>query len=630
MALKDKTGNTSQAVPSLERGIELIRCQLATLAAMPGVYRMINAAGGVLYVGKAKNLKKRVASYTRPLRLSNRLARMVAETVAMEFVITHTEAEALLLEANLIKRLKPRYNILLRDDKSFPLILVAGGHDFPRIIKHRGQRTLPGEYFGPFASVGAVNQTLATLQRIFGLRTCSDAVFANRKRPCLLYQIKRCSGPCVGHIGDHEYTELLDQARAFLSGESRNIQLRMAKRMQLASDAMDFENAAIYRDRIRALSAVQAHQDINPAGIGDADVIAACQADGQTCIQVFFFRGGRNFGNRAYFPSHSPEDSEASVLEAFITQFYDNRTPPAKILVSHRLAAQALIGEALSVTAARRVSIINPRRGDKTKLVDHAMNNAAEALGRRQGENVSKRRLMENLADTLGLDAPPERIEVYDNSHVSGTSAVGTMIVAGPNGMIRNAYRKFNIRGNFSPGDDYAMMREVLRRRFTRVLREDPERNSAQWPDLVLIDGGKGQMKVAEEIFSELGINDVCLAAIAKGAQRRAGREKIYQPTRSGPLILDTDDPVLYFLQRLRDEAHRFAIGTHRAKRAKSMTLSVLDEIPGIGARRKKALLHHFGSARAVSEAGCADLRGVEGISGAIANKIYDWFHGQG
>ncbi len=630
MALKDKSVAASQAVLSLERGIGVIRRHLDSLSAMPGVYRMINAKGDVLYVGKAKNLKKRVASYTRSRRLGNRLAMMVAETAAMEFVVTHTEAEALLLEANLIKRLKPRYNILLRDDKSFPLILVADGHDFPRIIKHRGKRTLSGEYFGPFASVGAVNETLATLQRIFGLRTCSDAVFANRRRPCLLYQIKRCSGPCVGYISVDEYAELLNQARAFLSGESRNIQRQMARRMQLASDAMDFESAAVYRDRIRALSAVRAHQDINPAGIGDADVIAACQAGGQTCIQVFFFRGGRNFGNRAYFPSHSPEDGEASVLEAFITQFYDNRTPPAKILISHRLEAQGLIGEALSVTAGRRVIIVNPRRGDKTKLVKHAMDNAAEALGRRQGENSSKQRLMKKLAEKLGLDAPPGRIEVYDNSHVSGTDAVGTMIVAGPDGMIRNAYRKFNIRGNISPGDDYAMMREVLSRRFSRVLREDPERNSTQWPDLVLIDGGKGQMKIAEEVFSELGINDISLAAIAKGSQRHAGREKIYLPERPEPLILESNDPVLYFLQRLRDEAHRFAIGTHRAKRAKSMSLSILDEIPGIGARRKKALLHHFGSARSVSEAGCADLMGVDGISDAIANKIYDWFHGQG
>ncbi len=632
MGRETKNADLEQAGTPPETGAGVIEGHLNTLAAKPGVYRMIGLDGGVLYVGKARNLKKRVAAYTRPHRLNVRLARMVAQTAAMEFVITHTEAEALLLEANLIKRLKPRYNILLRDDKSFPSILVGGGHPFARVLKHRGARTPKGEYFGPFASAGAVNKTIAVLQRAFGLRICSDAVFANRARPCLLYQIKRCSGPCVGRIGEDEYKALVDEARAFLAGQSRKIKEVMAARMLEASDAMEFERAAQYRDRIKALSQVQAHQDINPHGLGDADIAAAHQAGGQTCIQVFFFRGGRNFGNRAYFPSHQMDDGAAEVLEAFITQFYDNKTPPAKILISHRLANQGLIGEALGVSAGRRVTVVRPQRGPKSRLVAHALANAAEALGRRQGESASQRRLLEKLAETLGLEAAPERIEVYDNSHVSGSQAVGAMIVAGPKGMVPKAYRKFNIKGDkgagaFTPGDDLAMMREVLGRRFSRAIKEDPDRDQGQWPDLVLIDGGPGQLKAALDVFSDLGIDGVALAAIAKGAGRGAGRERIHLPGEKPPLTLGSRDPVLYFLQRLRDEAHRFAIGAHRKRRSGSMRRSVLDEVPGIGAKRKKALLHHFGSARAVAEAGRADLEDVEGISGATANKVYDWFH---
>lgn len=610
-------------------GKAVIERHLKTLPGTPGVYRMINADGEALYIGKAKNLKKRVASYTNTARLSTRLLRMIAQTASMEFVTTHTEAEALLLEANLIKRLRPRYNILLRDDKSFPSILVTADHAFPRVLKHRGAERRKGDYFGPFASAGAVNQTLAVLQRAFLLRTCSDSVFAGRSRACLLFQIKRCAAPCVGRVSEADYGALVDQARAFLRGESRKIQQRLAADMQAASDALEYEKAAEIRDRIEALTRVQAHQDINLSGIGDADVIAAYQDGGQTCVQVFFFRGSRNFGNRAYFPSHARDADVESVLEAFIAQFYQNKTPPARVLLSHRLPNQSLVADALTVGARRKVRAETPVRGNKKKLIDHAANNAREALARRLGESASQRQLLEGLAQALDLEAPPRRIEIYDNSHVSGNKAVGAMVVAGADGPVKNAYRKFTIKGKIAPGDDYAMMREVLTRRFTRVLKEDPDRNEENWPDLVLIDGGAGQLGVALEVFAELGIDDLAVAGISKGPDRNAGRERIHLPGRD-PFMLEPRDPVLYYLQRLRDEAHRFAIGAHRAKRSKALSKSTLDEIPGVGARRKKALLHHFGSARAVGEAGRADLAAAPGINRATADRIYDWFHPEG
>jgi len=630
---------SSAGVPAA--GATVIDGYLKTLPSAPGVYRMINTKGDVLYVGKAKNLKKRVASYTRPDRQPNRTRRMIAETASMEFVTTHTEAEALLLEANLIKRYRPRYNILLRDDKSFPSILLTGDHAFPQVLKHRGAESRKGNYYGPFASVWAVNEALATLQRAFLLRSCTDTVFANRTRPCLLHQIKRCSAPCVGRISEAEYGASVEHARAFLAGGSQKIQRHFARLMQDASDAEEYEKAAGYRDRIRALTRIQAHQDINLKGVGDADVIGAHQAGGQTCIQVFFFRAGANFGNRAYFPSHAREEDAAAVLEAFLGQFYAKALPPKTILVSHPPPNRKLLAEALSVRAGRNVSLVWPQRGDKRNLINHVLANAREALARRMAESASQRRLLEGLAQALDLDGAPERIEVFDNSHVSGAKAVGALIVAGPEGLMKKAYRKFTIRGakqsgapagndgRFSPGDDYAMMREVLSRRFSRALKEKSDRTAGTWPDLVLVDGGKGQLGVALEVFEDLGIEGVTVAAIAKGPDRHAGRERIYLPGCE-PLTLPPRDPVLFFLQRLRDEAHRFAIGAHRDKRSKSLTRSLLDDIPSIGAKRKKALLHHFGAAKAVTEAGRADLEAVDGISKATANRIYEWFHPDG
>ena len=630
---------SSAGVPAA--GATVIDGYLKTLPSAPGVYRMINTKGDVLYVGKAKNLKKRVASYTRPDRQPNRTRRMIAETASMEFVTTHTEAEALLLEANLIKRYRPRYNILLRDDKSFPSILLTGEHAFPQVLKHRGAESRKGDYYGPFASVWAVNEALATLQRAFLLRSCTDTVFANRTRPCLLHQIKRCSAPCVGRISEAEYGASVEHARAFLAGGSQKIQRHFSRLMQDASDAEEYEKAAGYRDRIRALTRIQAHQDINLKGVGDADVIGAHQAGGQTCIQVFFFRAGANFGNRAYFPSHAREKDATAVLEAFLGQFYAKALPPKTILVSHPPPNRKLLAEALSVRAGRNVSLVWPQRGDKRNLINHVLANAREALARRMAESASQRRLLEGLAQALDLDGAPERIEVFDNSHVSGAKAVGALIVAGPEGLIKKAYRKFTIHGakqsgapagndgKFSPGDDYAMMREVLSRRFSRALKEESDRTAGTWPDLVLVDGGKGQLGVALEVFEDLGIEGVTVAAIAKGPDRHAGRERIYLPGCE-PLTLPPRDPVLFFLQRLRDEAHRFAISAHRDKRSKSLTRSLLDDIPSIGAKRKKALLHHFGAAKAVTEAGRADLEAVDGISKATANRIYEWFHPDG
>ncbi len=631
-----------KAAPDITRGVGVIRDQVRTLPNAPGVYRMLDAHGDVLYVGKARNLKKRVVNYTHPAKLPHRIFRMVSETAAMEIVRTHTEVEALLLESNLIKRLRPRYNVLLRDDKSFPHILLTGDHPYPQITKHRGARNRKGQYFGPFASAGAVNRTITALQRAFLLRNCSDSMFSNRRRPCLQYQIKRCAAPCVGYVSETDYGELVDQAARFLTGESSDIQRDLADGMQAASDALEFETAAIYRNRIRALTAIQANQDINVEGVEEADVIALHAEGGQTCIQVFFFRAGSNFGNRAYFPSHDKETDPADVLAAFVGQFYDDKLPPRLVLVSHEIEESALIAEALSTRAERKVDLSRPQRGGRRKLMDHALTNAREALGRRMAESSSQRRLLDGVASAFELDQAPQRIEVYDNSHIQGSDAVGAMIVAGPDGFAKNAYRKFNIRNvaerrsaqdetldTVEAGDDFAMMRQVLTRRFSRALKEDPERRSGNWPDLVLIDGGLGQLSVALDVFQELGIDDVALVGVAKGPDRDAGRERFFLPGRS-PFSLERRDPVLYFLQRLRDEAHRFAIETHRAKRAKAIGSNPLDEIAGIGAKRKKALLHHFGSARSVARAGLSDLEAVDGISKAVARKVYDFFHEEG
>ena len=615
----------------LASGMAVIRRHVKTLPGSPGVYRMTNARSDVLYVGKAHNLKKRVTTYANPAKLPIRLQRMVAETTAMEFVTTHTEVEALLLESNLIKTLKPRYNVLFRDDKSFPHIFITEEHDFPQVTKHRGARTKRGRYFGPFASAGAVNRTLAALQRAFLLRNCSDAVFANRTRPCLQYQIKRCSAPCVGRITKSDYASLAAQAYSFLEGRSHEVQTALAKQMEAASAELAFENAASLRDRIHALTQVQARQDINVAGIKDADIIAIFQQGGHSCVQAFIFRGGCNFGNHAYFPSHDRNIAAADVLSAFLGQFYENKAPPPLVLLSHEPTERDLISEALSLRAGRNVSITVPKRGNKRKPVDHALTNAREALARRLSESASQRKLLEGLASALGLDATPERIEVYDNSHIQGTDAVGTMIVAGADGLTKSAYRKFTIRtvggdGEASAGDDYAMMREVLTRRFKRALKEDPDRSEGIWPDLVILDGGKGQLSIAAQVLTDLGIDGVTLLAIAKGPDRNAGREHLYMEGHPG-FTLDRRDPVLYFLQRLRDEAHRFAIGTHRARRTKGLTHSPLDEVPGIGAVRKRALLQHFGSGRTVARAGLADLEAVDGVSTAVAKKIYNFFH---
>lgn len=612
----------------LAAGVQVIVEQLKTLPSSPGVYRMFNAKGDVLYVGKAKNLKKRVVAYTHPDRQPLRIQRMISETASMEIVTTHTEVEALLLESNLIKKLGPRYNILLRDDKSFPYILLTGDHDWPQIVKHRGARAShKGEFFGPFASAGAVNQTLSQLQRAFLLRSCSDSVFSSRTRPCLLHQIKRCSAPCVGRVGHEDYMGLVGEARAFLSGQSQAIQRELSARMEAASEALNFEEAAVYRDRIRALSRIHAHQDINLPSIEEADVIAIHQAGGQSCVQVFFFRAGCNYGTRAYFPAHAQAEEAGEVLEVFLGLFYADKMPPREILLSQDIPHPGLAADALSMRAGRKVTLSVPQRGDKRKLTDHALDNAREALGRRMAESSSQRKLLEGVAAVFGLEAAPERIEVYDNSHIQGSNAVGGMIVAGPDGFMKSSYRKFNIRdAELTPGDDFGMMREVLTRRFKRAQKEDPDRDRGQWPDLVLIDGGRGQLNAALQVFADLGVEDVTLVGISKGPDRNAGREHFHLPDQPD-FSLDHKDPVLYFLQRLRDEAHRWAIGSHRARRSKAISQSLLDDIPGIGAQRKKALLHHFGSARDVSTAGLADLEAVEGISGAMAKKIYDHFH---
>ena len=626
--------DTPSAAPEIrerpQTGLAVLAGFVKNFPQKPGVYRMTNIAGDVLYVGKAKNLKKRVTSYLNTERMPLRLQRMVFDTHICEVVITHTEAEALLLESNLIKQLKPRYNILLRDDKSFPYIMIPGGHPYPRIVKHRGGRQKGNEYFGPFASAGAVNGSLATLQKVFLLRSCTDSVFNNRSRPCLLHQIKRCSAPCVGKISEPDYGNLLKQALEFLTGDSRAVQADLARRMDEASQALAFEVAADLRDRIRAMTSVQAHQDINVQSIGEGDVIALHRAGGHSCVQVFFFRGGQNFGNRAYFPSHALDDGDADILEAFIGQFYDSFTPPKEILVNSGLPNLDVLAEALTIKAGRTVNISQPQRGERRKLVGHAETNAREALLRRMAENTAQRKLLDGVAEAFSLATTPERIEVYDNSHISGTHMVGAMIVAGPGGLTKNAYRKFNIKTvDLAPGDDYGAMREVLTRRFARAQKEDPERKLGTWPDLVLLDGGQGQLNAGLKVLADLGITDLCVAGIAKGPDRNAGREQFFMPAKE-PFMLPPNHPVLYFLQRLRDEAHRFAINAHRAKRSKAIGQSLLDEVTGIGPGRKKALLRHFGSARDVASAGLQDLQSVPGISVATARKIYEHFHPDG
>ncbi|MGD8528967.1 MAG: excinuclease ABC subunit UvrC [Methyloceanibacter sp.] len=598
----------------------------------PGVYRMLDQDGQVLYVGKARHLRKRVQSYARGTGHNNRIARMIADTAAMEFVTTKTEMEALLLEANLIKRLKPRYNVVLRDDKSFPFILIARDHPMPQILKHRGARNRKGDYFGPFASAGAVGRTINTLQRAFLLRSCSDGYYEARTRPCLLYQIKRCSAPCTGEISAEDYGALLDEALSFLRGESDEVKHRLRALMEEASESQDYERAAGFRDRLTALSHIQSHQGINPHTVKDADVFAAYQQAGQTCVQVFFFRTGNNWGNRAYFPRADKALAVEEVLEAFIAQFYDDKPAPRHILLSHEIAGQSLLADALELKAGHKVEVLTPQRGEKRELVEHVRTNAQEALGRRLAEHASQRAIYTRLAELLELEEMPERIEVYDNSHISGTNPVGAMIVAGPDGFQKAQYRKFNMKGeDLTPGDDYGMMRQMLTRRFSRLLkeRENDEEDNWSMPDLVLIDGGPGQLSAAHDVLEELGLTDISLAAVAKGPDRNAGRERIYRKGKD-PLMLEPRDPVLYCIQTLRDEAHRFAIGAHRTRRKKGLTASPLDEVPGIGPTRKRALLRHFGSAKAVSRAGITDLESVGGISAQMAKTIYDFFHERG
>jgi excinuclease ABC subunit C len=609
-------------------GVDNILAALETMPGNPGVYRMLDAKGEALYIGKARNLKKRVTSYTQISRLPERLRRMVADTATMEIVTTHTEAEALLLEANLIKRLKPRYNILLRDDKSYPWLMLTEDHEFPQIAKHRGAQVRKGSYWGPFASAWAVNQTVQALQRVFLVRTCADTVFANRTRPCLLFQIKRCSAPCVGRVSPAEYATLVGQAKAFLSGKTGMVQKDLGAAMEAAAENLEFERAAAIRDRLRGLAHIQGSDVINPASLTDADVIALHQQAGQACIQVFFIRGGRNNGNRSFFPAHAKTDEAPAILAAFIAQFYDDKPTPPLLLLNHEPDEVDLLSEALSLRADRKITLAVPQRGEKHDVVKHAETNAREALERRLAESAGQGKLLAATAELFGLPEPPARIEVYDNSHIMGTSAYGVMIVSGADGFDKSAYRKFAIKSVITPGDDYGMMREVLLRRFARAVAEDPGRDQGAktWPDLVLIDGGAGQLSVATEIMTELGLTDIPLVAIAKGPNRDAGREWFHRAGHE-PFQLPPRDPVLYFLQRLRDEAHRFAITTHRNARSKKITVSELDDIPGIGAARKRALLMHFGSARGVKGAGMKDLEAVDGINKATARTVYAHFH---
>lgn len=608
---------------SKNSGTDIIREFLKTLPALPGVYRMMNAAGDALYVGKAKNLKKRVTAYTMPEKHGVRIQHMIVQTAAMDFTPTHTEAEALLLEANLIKKLKPRYNILLRDDKSFPYILITGDHDFPQVVKHRGAKSRQGEYFGPFASGLAVNETITVLHKAFQLRNCSDNVFALRTRPCLQYQIKRCTAPCVNKVSKEQYAQQVAMARQFLQGKSRKVQEQLAREMQAASARRDFEMAALLRDRIRALTHIQSRQNISVQGLGDMDVHALYQDKGQSCIQVIFFRGGQNFGSRFYFPRHDKEEMPENILSAFIVQFYDSRPAPKEIMASHAVVDKSLIEKALTIGAGCKVTVTQPVRGRKKEVIDSGVGQAKESLARRRAAESSQVQVFDRLMNLFDLDAPPERIEVYDNSHISGKHALGAMIVASPEGFQKNAYRKFNMPDHIRPGDDVAMMREMLFRRFSASSKEE---GGASLPDIVLVDGGQGQLNVALSVLDELRAGDVAIVAIAKGPDRNAGRERFFMRGQK-PVSLDPDDPVLYYLQRLRDEAHRFAITSHRGKRSRAFTQNLLDDIPGIGSGRKKALLLHFGSAKAVAEAGVADLQKVMGISKPAAERIYDFFH---
>jgi excinuclease ABC subunit C len=639
-----------EAAGSLAAGRDAIVHAIKEAPSRPGVYRMIDGRGDVLYVGKAKNIKKRIAAYARPTGLDTRIERMIAQTRTLEFVVTRTETEALLLEANLIKRLRPRFNVTLRDDKSFPYILITSDHWAPQILKHRGARSRPGQYYGPFASVWAVNRTVNALQRAFLLRSCSDPFFESRTRPCLLYQIKRCSAPCTKQIEFSDYAALVREANAFLSGRSKTVKDQLAAAMEKASTALDFEHAAIYRDRLSALSAIQSQQGINPRTVEEADVFAVHQQGGFTCVEVFFFRTGQNWGNRAYFPKADKSLGPGEVLSAFLAQFYDDKPPPRQILISHAIEDQALLAAALATKSGHKVEISLPQRGEKKDLIAHALANAREALGRKLAETSSQQKLLDQLAETFALPRPPRRIEVYDNSHIQGTNAVGAMIVAGPEGFRKKDYRKFNIRSTeLTPGDDFAMMREVLERRFKRLMTEAPpqpippvdpavaltlpialpveagEQDESPWPDLVLIDGGLGQLNAAREVLAGLGA-EVPLVAIAKGPDRDAGRETFFLPGRDS-FKLPPRDPVLYFVERLRDEAHRFAVGSHRTRRARDMRESGLQEIAGIGPTRKRALLHHFGTLKAIERASVTDLMQVEGISAETARRIYEFFH---
>jgi excinuclease ABC subunit C len=634
---------------SLAAGRSAILEHLKNAPSRPGVYRMIDARSDVLYVGKAKNIKKRVAAYARPTGLDTRIERMVAATRKLEFVVTRTETEALLLEANLIKRLRPRFNVTLRDDKSFPYIVITSDHWAPQILKHRGARTRPGQYYGPFASVWAVNRTVNALQRAFLLRSCSDPFFESRTRPCLLHQIKRCSAPCTKEIDFPDYAVLVREANAFLSGRSKAVKDELAEEMEKASGALDFERAAIYRDRLAALSAIQSHQGVNPRGVEEADVFAMHQQGGFSCVEVFFFRTGQNWGNRAYFPKADRSLGPEEILSAFLAQFYDDKPPPRLILISHEIEDRALLAEALCTKSGHKVEVSVPQRGEKKDLIEHALANAREALGRKLAETSSQQKLLNQLAETFGLPRVPRRIEVYDNSHIQGSNAVGAMIVAGVEGFQKGQYRKFNIRSaSLTPGDDFAMMREVLSRRFKRLLAEAPraersdevsppqeedelaspeaeDEGASSWPDLLLIDGGQGQLTAAREVLAGLGV-DLPLVAIAKGPDRDAGRETFFLPGRDS-FKLPPRDPVLYFVERLRDEAHRFAIGSHRARRTRDLRESGLQEIAGIGPSRKRALLHHFGTLKAIERASVTDLMQVDGISAETARRIYEFFH---
>jgi excinuclease ABC subunit C len=616
--------------PTQLRGVQVIETALQTMPLSPGVYRMLDAKGEALYVGKARQLARRVVAYTKISALSERLRRMVSETVSMEIVTTHTEAEALLLEANLIKRLKPRFNIVLRDDKSYPWLMLTEDHPFPQITRNRGARTRKSSLYGPFASAWAVNQTITAMQRVFLLRSCNDSVYSNRTRPCLLHQIKRCSAPCVDRITPDDYAILVAQAKAFLGGKAGTVQQKLAAEMEEAAGKLEFERAAALRDRIRGLTYVQGSGSMNPASITDADIIAGHQLAGQTCIQVFFVRGGRNNGNRAFFPIHAKAEETAEVMAAFIAQFYDDKPPPACIFLSHALPEQELIEEALSLKAqtfgtGKRVVLSVPKRGEKATVVEHAATNAREALERKLAETAGQGKLLDALATLFELPAPPTRIEVYDNSHIMGTNAYGVMVVGGPEGFDKSSYRKYSIKGPITPGDDFAMMREVLERRFGRALREGATEGPG-WPDVVVIDGGAGQLSAVAGVLADLGVDNVKLVAMAKGPDRDAGREWFHTEGKA-PFQMPPRDPVLYYLQRLRDEAHRFAITTHRAGRSKALVTSELDEISGIGPGRKRALLNHFGSARGVKQAGLVDLEAAPGISKETARRVYAHFH---